>query len=78
MATPNVYQKSPIIKEIKVGKYWWCACGISNNQPFCDGSHKNTEFSPMEIEIKNDSKVAWCGCKHTNKKPFCDGTHKNL
>lgn len=78
MADPKVAQKSPFVMEMKPGKYYWCACGESKNQPFCDGSHKGSEFSPMMTEITEEKKVAWCGCKNSNNKPFCDGTHRNL
>lgn len=78
MAKPNVFQKSPIVKEEKAGTYYWCACGHSSSQPFCDGSHKGTEFSPKKVEIAEDKKVAWCACKNSGTGEFCDGTHKTL
>ena len=78
MSIPNVPQKSPFVIATKPGTYYWCACGKSSGQPFCDGSHKGSEFTPMAVEIKEEKQVAWCGCKHSNNKPFCDGTHKNI
>ena len=78
MPKPKIYQKSPLVIKASPCKYWWCACGLSISQPFCDGSHKSTEFNPVEIEITEEKNVAWCLCKHTGKKPFCDGKHKNL
>lgn len=71
----KVAQKSPYVLEEKAGKKFWCACGESKNQPFCDGSHKGTEFSPVQVEITEDKKVAWCGCKQSSKGAFCDGSH---
>lgn len=71
--------KSPFIVELKKGKkYAWCACGKSKNQPFCDGSHKGTEFKPIVFEASEDKKYALCGCKQSKNKPYCDGTHKTL
>lgn len=78
MAEPKIFQKSPIVKDEKAGTYYWCACGQSSNQPYCDGSHKGTEFSSMKVEITEDKKVAWCACKNTKNGSFCDGTHKGL
>lgn len=78
MAEPIIAQKSPYVMDMKPGTYYWCACGKSNNQPFCNGSHKGSEFTPMHVEIAEEKKVAWCGCKHSAKKPFCDGAHRNL
>ncbi len=78
MADPKVADKKPIIMEAEAGTYWWCACGESKNQPFCDGSHKGTEFSPMEVKIEEKKKVAWCACKQSKNKPFCDGSHRAL
>ncbi len=78
MATPEIPSKTPYAIDVKAGKYFWCACGKSNNQPYCDGSHKGTEFTPIAQEIETDKKVFWCGCKHSTNAPFCDGSHKKL
>ena len=64
------------VKKNKV--YFWCACGKSANQPFCDGSHKNTKFSPVKLESSKLEEVFFCGCKNTNTPPFCDGSHLKL
>lgn len=78
MEDPVIPQKAPYVIDTKPGKYYWCACGKSSDQPFCNGAHKTTEFKPIPIEITDEKKVAWCGCKHSGNKPFCDGTHKNI
>ena len=78
MSEPVITQKAPYIEELEPGTYWWCACGKSQNQPFCDGSHKDTEFTPVKLEITEKTKVYLCGCKHSSDKPFCDGTHNSL
>ena len=78
MANPKVAQKSPFVQDVIPGKYAWCACGESSKQPFCDGSHKGTEFKPVIEEITESKKVAWCGCKQTAGKPYCDGTHHKI
>jgi CDGSH-type Zn-finger protein len=79
MAAPQCPQKTPYAVQVEEGKtYYWCACGRSENQPFCDGSHKNTEFSPVAFTAEKTDKVYLCGCKQSSKRPFCDGTHKSL
>jgi len=78
MAEPKIAQKSPYVQEMEPGQYAWCACGQSQKQPFCDGSHKGTEFKPVITKIEEKKKVAWCGCKHTKNPPFCDGSHSGL
>jgi CDGSH iron-sulfur domain-containing protein 3 len=78
MAQPNIAQRSPYVLDMKPGTYSWCACGNSKNQPFCDGSHKGTEFAPKRVEITTAGKIAWCGCKHSQNASFCDGSHKRL
>ncbi|MES2847005.1 MAG: CDGSH iron-sulfur domain-containing protein [Pseudomonadota bacterium] len=76
---PMIAQKAPFPVEVEAGKsYFWCACGQSKAQPFCDGSHKGTSFSPMKVTAE-DSKTMWfCGCKQSARAPFCDGAHKAL
>lgn len=78
MNEPTIAAKEPVILELEAGTYYYCTCGKSANQPFCDGSHKGTDFEPMAFEISEKKKVALCQCKHTGKAPFCDGSHKGL
>jgi CDGSH-type Zn-finger protein len=78
MTEPVVFQKSPLVKKVAPGTYWWCACGRSQGQPFCDGSHKGTGLSPRKVEITEGKTVAWCACKHSQAPPFCDGSHSRL
>ncbi len=79
MADLVAAQNAPYMVSVEAGKkYFWCACGRSQEQPFCDGSHSGTEFTPLMYEAE-DSKPLWfSGCKQTEKKPFCDGTHATL
>ncbi|WP_291737552.1 CDGSH iron-sulfur domain-containing protein [Leisingera sp. F5] len=77
--TPEIAQKAPFPVEVSEGKtYFWCACGKSQKQPFCDGSHKGTEFAPVKYTAEKDGKLFFCGCKHSGKKPLCDGSHSKL
>ena len=74
-----VSQKSPYLVEVEAGKsYFWCSCGRSEKQPFCDGSHKGTTFTPMKFEAEKNKQLFFCGCKQTDKQPFCDGAHSKL
>lgn len=76
---PVIAQKSPFPVAVEAGKsYWWCSCGKSATQPFCDGSHKGSEFSPVEHKAKETGTVYFCGCKHSSKGALCDGTHQKL
>jgi len=76
---PVIAQKAPCKVAVEAGKsYWWCACGKSAKQPFCDGSHKGSGFAPMEYKASADGDAWFCGCKHSAKAPMCDGTHKSL
>lgn len=79
MDKPNIAATSPMPVKVEAGKtYFWCACGLSSNQPFCDGSHKGTGFAPVKYDAQEDGKVFFCCCKHTGNAPLCDGTHKDL
>jgi CDGSH-type Zn-finger protein len=75
---PTIAQKSPFVQQVKPSSYWWCACGLSKGQPFCDGSHKGTGFGPKKVEINEVRTLAWCGCKHSKNGAFCDGSHAGL
>lgn len=77
--TPSIAQKSPYPVDVTAGKtYFWCACGKSAKQPFCDGSHKDSSFAPVKYEADADKKVFFCGCKASGKSPLCDGSHSKL
>jgi CDGSH-type Zn-finger protein len=64
--------------ELKAGTYFWCQCGLSQNQPWCDGSHKGTSFTPVKLELATDKRVILCNCKQTKNMPFCDGSHAEI
>ena len=80
MSEPAIPQRAPYVLDVKPGEYYWCACGHSKTQPYCDGSHKTsgTGLTPIKATIEIEKRVAWCGCKHSSQKPFCDGTHRKL
>jgi len=78
MAEPKVAQKEPYVIDMEPGEYYWCACGHSDAQPFCDGAHKDTGIGPMVVNIDEAGKKPWCGCKHTKTPPYCDGAHTDL
>jgi CDGSH iron-sulfur domain-containing protein 3 len=79
MTDPVVTQPFPYFAEVEEGKsYHWCACGLSSSQPFCDGSHKSTDITPVEYTATNTKKIAFCGCKHSKRGAICDGNHNNL
>ncbi len=76
---PQIAQKAPYAIEVETGKkYFWCACGHSKNQPFCDGAHKGTGLAPVAFTAEQSETVYLCGCKHTAKPPYCDGSHTRL
>ena len=76
---PHIAQKSPYALEVTAGKsYYWCSCGQSKNQPFCDGSHQSTAFTPVSFIAEKTETVYLCGCKHSANGVFCDGSHNKL
>lgn len=76
---PKIAQKGPYAVTLKEGReYYWCACGRSNTQPFCDGSHSGTGLRPALFRAEKSGTQYLCGCKHTHTPPFCDGTHNTL
>lgn len=78
MSEPEIPQKEPYTISLEAGSYWWCSCGRSSDQPFCDGSHEGTDFNPVELVLTEKTTVSLCGCKKTGNPPYCDGTHKTL
>ena len=79
MSEPVIAQKAPIPVEVEEGKsYFWCSCGRSATQPFCDGSHKGTSFLPVKWTASDARRVFFCCCKRTGDQPLCDGAHNKL
>ncbi len=79
MSEKVITQKGSFKVEVEAGKsYYWCACGKSATQPFCDGSHAGSEYSPIKFEATETKTVGFCGCRHSGKLPMCDGTHRTL
>jgi len=75
----EIPQKSPCAVEVEAGKnYYWCSCGKSKKQPFCDGSHQGTTFTPLEYKAIESKTVYFCGCKQTANQPLCDGAHSKV
>lgn len=79
MSEAVIAQKAPYAVEVKAGeKYFWCTCGLSTQQPYCDGAHKGTGMKPQTFVAEKDSTAYLCGCKATKNGPFCDGAHSKL
>jgi CDGSH-type Zn-finger protein len=79
MAKPIRASDTPFVILVEEGQsYSWCSCGKSEKQPFCDGSHKGSEFSPIRFTATESKKVFLCGCKLTKSQPMCDGSHQEI
>ena len=78
MSEPVIADRKPVILELESGTYYWCSCGQSQTQPFCNGSHKGTEFTPLAFEVVEKKQVALCNCKHSSNPPYCDGSHSKI
>lgn len=78
MQKPNIAEKEPKLLTLEPGTYFWCSCGKSKTQPFCDGSHLGSDFTPLVFNVDKKQDYWLCQCKHSANKPFCDGKHKAL
>ena len=78
MSQPIIADTKPIVLDLEPGDYYWCSCGQSQKQPYCDGSHQGSDFTPVKLTISEGKKVALCLCKNTKDAPYCDGSHSQL
>ena len=79
MSQAEIAAKTPCAVDGEKGKdYWRCSCGRSASQPFCNGAHKGSDFTPMKFTASESKTVYLCACKQTKNAPFCDGSHKSL
>ena len=79
MSKGKIAASGPFAVAVEAGKdYYWCRCGLSESQPFCDGSHKSTDLAPARFTAQKSETVYFCGCKQSGSSPLCDGTHRSL
>lgn len=79
MSNPIIADNKPKKVELTAGTdYYFCTCGRSKNQPFCDGSHIGSDFSPQQFSVEQDQVAYLCCCKHSSNQPFCDGSHQQF
>jgi len=77
MSRDGAAKGGPVVLGLEPGRYYWCRCGLSNKQPFCDGAHiKNGQFTPVVFDITERRRRSYCLCKQTKQPPFCDGSHR--
>jgi CDGSH-type Zn-finger protein len=75
---PHIADNKPTVLSLEAGTYWWCSCGKSQTQPWCDGAHKGSGFSPVKLALDQPKTVALCMCKHSASPTLCDGSHGGL
>ena len=78
MASPKIAARQPVQTSLEPGEHYWCACGHSKSQPFCDGSHRGTGINPLPFTVEEAQEAYLCMCKYTRNPPFCDGSHNRL